>query len=148
MLSQKAYVVITSQPFLQPAVSSPNILILQTLPGKSGQYKFVTQILPESLDFIRHHLDLGEDVAVVCDDGKDISVGVAVAALSLFFDDEGVCVAKTQSTGTRTSTTGIMIQMTHRYPFFQLLKTQPRNVCNGSWPRTLKLIQAGQPSKG
>ena len=110
LLDRKAYVAITSHPFLPPTPSSPNFLPLHILPGKSGQYKFLTQILPQSLDFLKHHLVLGEDVAIVCDDGKDISVGVAVAALSLFFDDEGVCVANTQSTGTRTSITALTTQ--------------------------------------
>lgn len=109
LLDTMAYVIIASQPFSLPAASSQNILLLQTLSGKKGQYIFLTQILPQSLDFLRDHLISGDDVAVLCDDGKDISVGVAVAALSLFFDDEGSCVASTTKARTRTLTTQIII---------------------------------------
>ncbi|KAF8523245.1 tRNA A64-2'-O-ribosylphosphate transferase [Gautieria morchelliformis] len=105
MSGRKVYVFMTSQPGPLPAVSSCRILLLQTTPGKKGQHKLLTDVLPQSLHFIRHHLVHGEDIAVVCNDGKDISVGVAVAALCLFFDDEGVCVANTNSPGTPTKDT-------------------------------------------
>ena len=103
-LGQKACVFISSQPSILSPASSHNSLFLQTPSGKKGQHKFLTQILPQSLDFLKHHLVSGEDVAVLCDDGKDISIGVAVAALTLFFDDEGICIADT----TKTAETGTL----------------------------------------
>ncbi|KAF9788173.1 initiator tRNA phosphoribosyl transferase [Thelephora terrestris] len=46
-------------------------------------------ILPRAIPFIRKHLIAGENVCVACPTGKDVGPGVIVAALSLFFGDDG-----------------------------------------------------------
>ncbi|EIM80755.1 initiator tRNA phosphoribosyl transferase [Stereum hirsutum FP-91666 SS1] len=80
----------------------PKILHLYLDSGKKGQHSFLHSVLPQSLDFISSHLAQdrrqqgeeegvyrGRDVCIACESGKDASVGVAVAALQILFDDEG-----------------------------------------------------------
>ena len=50
---------------------------------------FLYNILPKSILFIKKHLNADEDVCIVCPTGKDLGPGVIVAALSLFFSDDG-----------------------------------------------------------
>ncbi|KAF9073544.1 initiator tRNA phosphoribosyl transferase [Rhodocollybia butyracea] len=64
-------------------------LHIATLAGKKGQVHFLQVVLPRSMSFIRKHLCMGMRVCIGCDTGKDMSVGVAIAALQRFFDDEG-----------------------------------------------------------
>ncbi len=73
---------------------SATILTLHLLPGKRGQHQFLKSVLPQSLQFIDIHLarDSTSAICICCDTGKDASVGVALAALQLFFDDEGVYI--------------------------------------------------------
>lgn len=58
-------------------------------PGKKGQHHLLRTLLPRGTAFLGAQLALGRAVCVLCDDGKDLSVGLAVAALQLFFDDSG-----------------------------------------------------------
>lgn len=66
-----------------------SLLSIMTLEGKKGQAHFLQTILPRSMHFIREHLVQGMRVCIACDTGKDLSVGVAIAALQKYFDDEG-----------------------------------------------------------
>jgi tRNA A64-2'-O-ribosylphosphate transferase len=73
---------------------SPNLshsyhLQLETLEGKRGQLKFLQSVLPQSMIFIAQHLRMGLHVCISCDTGKDLCVGVTLAALQRFFDDTG-----------------------------------------------------------
>ncbi|KAL5483189.1 RIT1 [Sanghuangporus weigelae] len=45
--------------------------------------------LPQCLRFIRQYVGEGRQVCIACDTGKDLSVGIALAALQAFFDDNG-----------------------------------------------------------
>ncbi|KAF5355473.1 hypothetical protein D9758_006318 [Tetrapyrgos nigripes] len=83
-----AWVMITSD---QETVieESPRILPLLTSEGKKGQAHFLQHILPRSLAFIGNQLSQGMKVYVACEDGKDLSVGVAVVALQQYFDENG-----------------------------------------------------------
>ncbi|KAG8750340.1 hypothetical protein FRC12_012927 [Ceratobasidium sp. 428] len=56
--------------------------------------QFLTQTLPISLSFIRSHLASSPNshIAILCKDGKDLSIGIATAALALYFDDSGKSV--------------------------------------------------------
>jgi hypothetical protein len=60
--------------------------------GKKAHIQFLQVVLPQAMTFIRHHLELGMPVCIACDSGKDLSVGVALAALQMFFDDNGCFV--------------------------------------------------------
>lgn len=73
---------------------TPANLILHLSPGKRGQHEFLDSVLPQSLPFIDTHLarDVDSAICICCDTGKDASVGVALAALQLFFDDDGLYV--------------------------------------------------------
>jgi tRNA A64-2'-O-ribosylphosphate transferase len=45
--------------------------------------------LPRSMAFIRKHLNEGRIVVIACTNGKDASVGVALAAIQTCFDQDG-----------------------------------------------------------
>ncbi|KAI0645167.1 initiator tRNA phosphoribosyl transferase [Trametes meyenii] len=71
------------------ASSSKHMLRLKLAEGKKEQIHFLQSVLPESTRFVRERLAEGDTVCICCDSGKDASVGVAIAALQLFFDDQG-----------------------------------------------------------
>ncbi|KIK69011.1 hypothetical protein GYMLUDRAFT_236879 [Collybiopsis luxurians FD-317 M1] len=64
-------------------------LFFVTSEGKKGQAHFLQTLLPRSMEFIQKYLAQGMHVCIACDTGKDLSVGVATAALQKFFDDNG-----------------------------------------------------------
>ncbi|EGO00764.1 hypothetical protein SERLA73DRAFT_28779, partial [Serpula lacrymans var. lacrymans S7.3] len=53
--------------------------------GKKGQIHYLQVVLPRSMIFIESHIKSGRPVCISCDTGKDVSVGVALAALSKLF---------------------------------------------------------------
>ncbi len=54
--------------------------------GKRGQHVFLHEVLPCAVSFAGSHLSLGRKVCVA---GGDEGIGLALALLQLFFDDEG-----------------------------------------------------------
>ncbi|KAI0343279.1 initiator tRNA phosphoribosyl transferase [Trametopsis cervina] len=70
-------------------IDPEHVLVLYLPPGKRGQSMFLEAILPRSLPFIDSYLSQGSTVCISCDSGRDASVGVALAALQLLFDDSG-----------------------------------------------------------
>jgi hypothetical protein len=58
---------------------------------KQHPTEFLTQTLPSSMKFIQSHLATSprSRVAILCEDAKDLSVGITTAALALYFDDAG-----------------------------------------------------------
>ena len=79
-----------------------NHLRLEVPEGKRGQLQFLKNILPQSMSFISHHLRIGSRICISCDTGKDISVGVALAALQKFFDDTGGLISGDSVRASRT----------------------------------------------
>ncbi|GJE90947.1 initiator tRNA phosphoribosyl transferase [Phanerochaete sordida] len=67
--------------------------------GKRGQKLFLDSVLPRAVPFVDAELAQGRAVCVCCDTGKDASVGVALAALQLFFDDAGEYVQPDKRSG-------------------------------------------------
>lgn len=67
------------------------VLRLHLESGKKGQYTFLHNTLPRSLSFISHHLTQNQSrsICIACETGKDASVGVALMALQVWFDDRG-----------------------------------------------------------
>ncbi|EJD40323.1 initiator tRNA phosphoribosyl transferase [Auricularia subglabra TFB-10046 SS5] len=65
---------------------SRTILVVQ---GKKGQFHFMNTVLPQGCAFARAALVAGKRVCIACEDGKDVSVGLAVAVLQQSFDDAG-----------------------------------------------------------
>ena len=63
-------------------------MLLPTSVSAHSNY-LLYDILPEAIPFIREHLTAGGDVCVACPTGKDLGPGAIVAALSLFFGDNG-----------------------------------------------------------
>lgn len=65
------------------------VLSIQTPEGKKGQHHFLTVVLPRSMPFIHTHLQNLRTVCIACNTGTDTSIGVAVAALAVFFRPDG-----------------------------------------------------------
>jgi tRNA A64-2'-O-ribosylphosphate transferase len=86
-----AWVLITSGSQVQGAATDENshILRLVTPEGRKGQAHFLRHIIPRSIEFIGQHLTQDVNVCVACEDGRDLSVGIAVVALQQFFDEDG-----------------------------------------------------------
>ncbi|KAL4249908.1 tRNA A64-2'-O-ribosylphosphate transferase [Abortiporus biennis] len=70
-----------------------DILKLKIAEGKKGQTDFLHTVLPQSIPFIQTQLEGGSEVCICCHNGKDASVGVGLAALQKFFDDDGRYIA-------------------------------------------------------
>ncbi|KAF7362387.1 Initiator tRNA phosphoribosyl transferase [Mycena venus] len=89
-----AYVLVTGVGIVAPEAAIPvgprlPVLRIETWTGKKGQFQFLQDILPRTIAFARAQLRAGRRLCVACDTGTDFSVGIALAALQLFFDDEG-----------------------------------------------------------
>ncbi|KAJ3516535.1 hypothetical protein NLJ89_g1056 [Agrocybe chaxingu] len=84
-----ADVYVTLTPSAEPPPSNRHKLYVPVLAGKRGQAHFLRIVLPTTSRFIRENLHNGETVCIACESGKDLSVGVALAALQLFFRDDG-----------------------------------------------------------
>ena len=72
----------------QPMSKSGTIYI-SVVAGKRGQSHFLQTVLPTAVASIRDSLAEGKCMCIACESGKDLSVGVALAALQLFFQDNG-----------------------------------------------------------
>ena len=72
---------------------SKSHLMLRCGQGKLGS-RDLRKSLPNVRDFLSSHLseENGKPILFTCPTGKDLSVGVALAALCLFFDDTGKCI--------------------------------------------------------
>ncbi|KAJ3810615.1 initiator tRNA phosphoribosyl transferase [Lentinula aff. lateritia] len=66
-----------------------NVLYIPTPDGKKGHPHFLQMALPRAMEFVQTQLTEGMRVCIACDSGKDLSIGVATAALQKYFDDEG-----------------------------------------------------------
>lgn len=89
-----------------PITQTTNYLQIELQGGKKGQLKFLQTVLPRSMAFISYHLDNGSVICICCDTGKDVSIGVALAALQKYFDDNGRLIAAKDRYGVlRTSCT-------------------------------------------
>ncbi|KAF5327747.1 hypothetical protein D9619_004843 [Psilocybe cf. subviscida] len=83
------YVILTPSEDLIPPIDSDPSLVVPTCAGKKGQSHFLHKVLPPAVEFIKRHLRSGLNVCIVCETGRDLSVGVALVALQLFFTDDG-----------------------------------------------------------
>ncbi|KAH9855925.1 initiator tRNA phosphoribosyl transferase [Lenzites betulinus] len=94
-----SYVVISANIALPQEEDPPkHVLRLKMAEGKKDQLHFLQSVLPESTQYIAQRLSVGDAICVCCDTGKDASVGVALAALQLFFNDQGdILVGKESS---------------------------------------------------
>ncbi|KAF8905037.1 initiator tRNA phosphoribosyl transferase-domain-containing protein [Gymnopilus junonius] len=72
--------------------STKTTLYVPVIPGKKGQTDFLQSVLPQSIECIRQHLADNQNICVACESGKDLSVGVILAAIQLFFTDDGKLV--------------------------------------------------------
>ncbi|KAJ3766582.1 initiator tRNA phosphoribosyl transferase [Lentinula raphanica] len=88
-------------------VANPRVQYISAPEGKNGR-TFVQTVLPRSMDFIQTQLIQGRSICVACDTGKDLSVGVALVALSRFFDEHG----KFLESNTQNNTLGSYIWST------------------------------------
>jgi tRNA A64-2'-O-ribosylphosphate transferase len=74
-------------------VSKSQKVYIPVVAGKKGQNHFLQTTLPTATALIRDRLADGKRICIVCESGKDLSVGVALAALQLFFQDNGRLVS-------------------------------------------------------
>lgn len=74
-------------------VSKSRKVYIPVVTGKKGQSHFLQTTLPTATALIRDRLAEGKRICIVCESGKDLSVGVALAALQLFFQDNGRLVS-------------------------------------------------------
>ncbi|KAG1725451.1 tRNA A64-2'-O-ribosylphosphate transferase [Suillus lakei] len=85
-----AVVYLTSSDQIPPDFKdNPRVLYIQTPQGKKGQHHFLHTVLPQTIPFILFHLQNARCVCVACETGTDTSIGVALAALTKFFDESG-----------------------------------------------------------
>ncbi|THH32491.1 hypothetical protein EUX98_g1661 [Antrodiella citrinella] len=81
-----------------------DVLLLELAAGKKGQAGFLNVVLPQAIAFIGTQLAAeggSRDVCVSCHSGKDVGVGVVLAALQVFFDDEGEFRSDDETSGER-----------------------------------------------
>lgn len=96
-----AYILIAETP---PSIGDPmgdepirtDVLALEMQEGKKGQSQFLQSVLPRAIPFIGEHLSKETTVCICCHNGKDASVGTALAALQIYFDDNGKFVARVE----------------------------------------------------
>ncbi|KIY51789.1 initiator tRNA phosphoribosyl transferase [Fistulina hepatica ATCC 64428] len=81
-----AYILVSVTPLSIP--DGPHALILH-VDKKLAARQFREHVLPQSMVFTRVALLRGDHVCIACESGSDLSVGIALAALQMFFDDEG-----------------------------------------------------------
>jgi tRNA A64-2'-O-ribosylphosphate transferase len=86
------FVILASSMQGEPVSKSRKVYI-PVVTGKKGQSHFLQTTLPTATALIRDRLAEGKRVCIVCESGKDLSVGVALAALQLFFQDNGSLVS-------------------------------------------------------
>lgn len=92
------------------STSDSNVLRLYLPLGKKGQFAFMERVLPSAIEFARQHVCSGADTSdiaidnvpgyvkpsafgILCEDGKDASVGVAMAVMQALFDEHGNLMA-------------------------------------------------------
>ncbi|RPD57668.1 initiator tRNA phosphoribosyl transferase [Lentinus tigrinus ALCF2SS1-7] len=74
------------------APEEAHVLRLRLAEGKKDQLHFLQHVLPTSTRYIKDRLAMGDAICVCCDSGRDAGVGIALAAIQLFFDGEGKAV--------------------------------------------------------
>ena len=86
------FIILASSIQGEPMSNSRKVHI-PVIAGKKGQSHFLQTTLPTATALIRERLAEGKRICIVCESGKDLSVGVALAALQLFFQDNGRLVS-------------------------------------------------------
>ena len=86
------FIILASSMQGEPVSKSQKVYI-PVIAGKKGQSHFLQSTLPTATALIRDKLAEGKRICIVCESGKDLSVGVALAALQLFFQDNGCLVS-------------------------------------------------------
>ncbi|CAE6479095.1 unnamed protein product [Rhizoctonia solani] len=85
-----ATLVLTSDPQQLENNTSPTTLYVRDFYPKQHPTEFLTHTLPLSLQFIRTRLKSPTSrVCILCKDAKDLSVGIATAAITLYFNESG-----------------------------------------------------------
>ena len=71
---------------MNPCPIATNVIIPENKKAKLQHYR---KCLPECIKFAEAQLREGRRVCIACEDGNDLSIGIAVAILQSFFDDDG-----------------------------------------------------------
>lgn len=86
------YIVLRTGSSQNPSESpqkNPDFFLIYIPTDKKAAERAFKSNLSHCLDFAKRHLQSGRQVCVGCETGKDLSVGLAVAILQVFFDDDG-----------------------------------------------------------
>ncbi|KJA22941.1 hypothetical protein HYPSUDRAFT_66691 [Hypholoma sublateritium FD-334 SS-4] len=86
------YIILTPSSEESQTVDDTHVYI-PTVSGKKGQSHFLQTILPLSMEAINQALQGGKNVCVACESGKDMSVGVVLTALQLYFGGDGLYIS-------------------------------------------------------
>lgn len=100
LISETGHILITCLSNVE-TLHPDRLLHMESLFNKKGQAHFLTDILPQSVAYLKTNLDHNRNMAILCQDGKNLSVGIALTVLTLFFDANGNFVQETQSKETR-----------------------------------------------
>ncbi len=111
---------------------------IKTLPGKKGQTRLLSTVLPQVMAFVQSALVKGRSVCVSCDTGKDVSVGVIVTALQMFFDDNGHFAMTAGPQKGKTDCHSYMSAVLRHY--YQLTSSLFAQDSNVSFPNDIKRI--------
>lgn len=119
------YIILTPSNEEDPQSVDAHVYI-PIVPGKKGQSHFLQNILPLSMDVIGRALLESKDVCVACESGKDMSVGVVLAALQLYFGDDGSYISSKSgySAGTLSSLLVIPININQCISDKQSIRTR------------------------
>ena len=107
------FIILASSMQDEPASKSQKIYF-PVVSGKKGQSHFLQTTLPSATALIRDRLAEGKRICIVCESGKDLSVGVALASLQLFFQDNGCLVSLDPDSTTRQGTFILIYLYGHR----------------------------------
>ncbi|KAG8955042.1 hypothetical protein FRC03_011303 [Tulasnella sp. 419] len=86
--TSKPTILIRHNQSLTEVPENDNLLQLNIPEGKAGQLGFMS-LLSTGIEFAALHLRDTKKLVVLCQDGKDRSIGVAMAILQLFFREDG-----------------------------------------------------------
>lgn len=149
-----AYVILSSNVDQTIADSEPakqkDVLNIQLAEGKRGQATFLETVLPQAIPFIDSQLSRGATICICGESGKDASVGLALAASQLLFNDEGEYVDDQNRCTCIVPVLQIisMIDLVNQLPDQTNLRLRTRGPstkdCNGSSPAGRRPIHREQ----
>ena len=117
------------------------VLILKVASDKKGGENSFKGSILRCMEFTGLHLQQRRPICIACGTGADLSVGIAVAALQLFFNDSGTLDFSRES-----KMTGQLLSEAHRRAFVHILINRVSSVTKASLRTRLHWIIASNPN--